>query len=495
MNTIILILILLTFLAGFYIYTTQRLDVHLNVISPTPVASHHIVSTSSHSSTPISFGSPTMSAVNNNLVPVTSSPVSYMPTTSSAPVTSSPVSYMPTTSSGPVASSPSSFDGTPSSISSSPVSSSSAIVTGSSMTTSSSQTPSSTSSSSTTFKAPPIDAGVVVTGSGVNELSTPSASSYSSSMSPPTMTPSSVTSVSKMGSSTTVTTSQEGLQNKNEKTAKCPNILVKSGEYLLLYNTTDTHYEMPVMFNNLDEYGNYIKAQRANGIYCPVLHLQQENNAQGQDVFRIKSTPFNDHYNEPFSDLIGQTIPSPSASNGGLMFPPSTVAQLSTNTSTFPFFNIEGFDGGMGSPAHVSSPVQSPASTPVPIPVATMPPSNTPPQNQEGSSSTTQTKLYPGFDPYGFDVGKFKELDKIHESTAAPPLSDNPMDPNWGGTEYTKEAVNSGKYIENSVYPVTYSMPGGVQFYPGLYQTYPDPPNFVKPVGGATPPFLASKTK
>jgi len=298
---------------------------------------------------------------------------------------------------------------------------------------------------------------------------------------------------------------------------------------LLLYNTTDTNYEMPVMFNNLDEYGNYIKVQRANGVYCPVLYLQQENNTQGQDVFRIKSTPFNDHYNEPFSDFIGQTIPSPTASNGGLnrrifgmgqspitsstvmtlkdengthegvpfviseglIFPPSTVAQLSTNASIFPFFNIEGFDGGIGSPAPVSTRVSAPVSTPV----TAIPPSNTPPQNQEGSSSTPQTKLYPGFDPYGFNVGKFTELDKIHESTAAPPLSDNPMDPNWGGTEYTKEAVNSGKYIENNVYPVTYSMPGGVQFYPGLYQTYPDPPNFVKPVGGAVPPFLPTKTK
>lgn len=504
MNTIILILILLTFLAGFYIYTTQRLDVHLNVIAPTPVASHHIVS----ASTPISFGSPTMAQVNiNNLVPVSSTPVSssnmnvsapiastpvsYIPTPSSAPVASSPFSFTTMSNSVPVASSPSSLSETPTTISSPPITSSNTIATGSnSMTTSSSQVPSSVSSS-TSFKPPPIDPGVVVTGSGVNELSTPSASSYSPSKSTPSMTPSSITSVSKQASSTTVTTSQEGLQNKNEKTAKCPNILVKSGEYLLLYNTTDTHYEMPVMFNNLDEYGNYIKAQRANGVYCPVLHLQQENNAQGQDVFRIKSTPFNDHYNEPFSDFIGQTIPSPTASNGGLMFPPSTVAQLSTNTSTFPFFNIEGFDGGMGSPAPVSTPVTAPVSTPV----TAIPSSNTPPQNQEGSSSTHQTKLYPGFDPYGFNVGKFTELDKIHESTAAPPLSDNPMDPNWGGTEYTKEAVNSGKYIENNVYPVTYSMPGGVQFYPGLYQTYPDPPNFVKPVGGAVPPFLPTKTK
>jgi hypothetical protein len=88
---------------------------------------------------------------------------------------------------------------------------------------------------------------------------------------------------------------------------------------------------------------------------------------------------------------------------------------------------------------------------------------------------------------------QYKKLDKVHDSTSASPMSDNPMDPNWGGTEYTKGAVDSGKYIENNVYPVTYSMPGGVQFYPGLHKTYPDPPNFVKPVGGTTPPFLPRK--
>jgi hypothetical protein len=97
---------------------------------------------------------------------------------------------------------------------------------------------------------------------------------------------------------------------------------------------------------------------------------------------------------------------------------------------------------------------------------------------------------YPPFDPLGLKIGKYTDLDKIHESTAAPPLSDNPMDPNWGGTMYTKDAVDSGKYIENNVYPVSYSMPGGVQFYPGLHQTYPDPPNYTKTVGGAVPPFL-----
>lgn len=490
MQAIILILILLAFLAGFYIYTTQRLDVQLNIIAPSPVSSQ-----------------------TNIVVPTPAKPPSASPI--SSPAVGSPISLTPTNNLVPVANSPS-VAGTPATFYTS--ANSVAVITGASgtftpdpvfgSTPASTSTPasnydskttssaSSTTSISSTYNINPVYSDVVITGSGKNEIGTPASSRFPSltpSISSPTSggSPSQTTTVTRVAGVTTRTAgSAEGLQNIDEKTARCPNILVKSGEYLLLYNTTDTHNEMPVMFNNLDEYGNYIKAQRAKGMYCPVLHLQQENNAQGQDVFRIKSTPFNDYYNEPFSDLVGQTIPFKMTDK--MVFPPATVAQLSTNTSTFPFFNIEGFDGGMGSPSSVpvSTPEPAIVGAPALTPIPSLPPSNTPPQNESNSKNS----LYSGFDPYGFDVGKYKKLDKVHDSTSASPMSDNPMDPNWGGTEYTKGAVDSGKYIENNVYPVTYSMPGGVQFYPGLHKTYPDPPNFVKPVGGTTPPFLPSKT-
>jgi hypothetical protein len=284
---------------------------------------------------------------------------------------------------------------------------------------------------------------------------------------------------------------KEGLQPITDKTAKCPNILVKSGEYLLLYNTTDTHDEMPVMFNNLDEYANYIQKQREKGIRCPVLFLQKENDVQGKDVFRIKSTPFNDIYNEPFADYVGMTI-TPSA-NGTLSFPPASVSQLSTNVSTYPFYNIEAFEGGMGTPASFNN------TTPGSVPSAAFPASEMkalPKAKDEekidykiNNSKIYDRDMYPGFDAYGIGVGKYTDLDKLHDSTSSTTMSDNPMDPNWGGTQYTKDAVDSGKYIENNVYPVNFSMPGGVQFYPGLHKTYPDPPNFVEKVGGPTPPY------
>jgi hypothetical protein len=58
---------------------------------------------------------------------------------------------------------------------------------------------------------------------------------------------------------------------------------------------------------------------------------------------------------------------------------------------------------------------------------------------------------YAGFDPTGLYIGRYTDLDKIHDSTEMMPISDNPMDPNWGGVIYTHDVVKSGKYSDNEV--------------------------------------------
>jgi hypothetical protein len=76
--------------------------------------------------------------------------------------------------------------------------------------------------------------------------------------------------------------------------SSCPNLLIQKGNVLLLYNTTQPISEgiNPIPFFNLDEYINYIDIQRNQGNTCPVLFLQQENNAQGEDVLRMRPSPF-----------------------------------------------------------------------------------------------------------------------------------------------------------------------------------------------------------
>jgi hypothetical protein len=57
--------------------------------------------------------------------------------------------------------------------------------------------------------------------------------------------------------------------------------------------------------------------------------------------------------------------------------------------------------------------------------------------------------LYPGYDPMNQDIGVETPLDKIFTSYG--PVSDNPMDANWGGVSYTNTAIQSGKYDEDNV--------------------------------------------
>ena len=161
----------------------------------------------------------------------------------------------------------------------------------------------------------------------------------------------------------------------------CPNVLLRRGNRLLLYNTylpeSDTN---PLPFQNLDEYTNYIEIQRNKGYRCPVLYLQEENDAQGKDIYRIRPSPFS-------------------------------------------------LEGGL--------PPEMP--NPRPIMDATR---DNPPFN---------TNLYNGFDPYNQDIGVYTDLDKIHDSTRQTPVSDNPMDTNWGGVTHSQEMIDLGKYAENTV--------------------------------------------
>ena len=166
-------------------------------------------------------------------------------------------------------------------------------------------------------------------------------------------------------------------------TIDCPDLLIKSGNSLLLFNSKlpKVPGTNPLPFYSLEEYTNYLEDQRSKGIHCPVLFVQEENNTQGKNVFRVRPDVF-----------------SPQA---GL-----PIAQ--------------------------------------PIPVTDASREHAPWNNNQ----------YQGFDPTGQNVGQYTTLDALHNSTfQGKPLSENPMDGNWGGVIYTKQAVDSGKYKENEVVP------------------------------------------
>lgn len=75
---------------------------------------------------------------------------------------------------------------------------------------------------------------------------------------------------------------------------ECPDLLVQKNDRLLLYftNKPKEDGQNPLPFFSLDEYINYLEIQRNKGIKCPVLFLRQENDAQGNDVYRMRPSPF-----------------------------------------------------------------------------------------------------------------------------------------------------------------------------------------------------------
>jgi hypothetical protein len=173
----------------------------------------------------------------------------------------------------------------------------------------------------------------------------------------------------------------------------CPNILVKDGNDILLYNTEAPRKEgeNPLKFKDLDDYSEYLEEQYKNGVNCPVLFLQKESDVQNNDVYRIRQSPF---YIE-----------------GGLPALPMEIHDNSVPLKVVDASRENGYNTGM----------------------------------------------YAGFDPYGFDIGRYTELDVVHDSTSKTASgSINPADPNWLGVISTQKAVDDGVFKENEVVKAIY---------------------------------------
>jgi hypothetical protein len=203
---------------------------------------------------------------------------------------------------------------------------------------------------------------------------------------------------------------EEGMKDNNDGDNKtvCGSALIKRGGKLLLFIDPKDPDEIPIEFESLDDYINYLEEQKAKGIECPVLFMQQENDTQGNDVYRIRPSPINQQ--------------------GGMQ--PIDVAPIKdANRLNYPY----------------------------------------------------NSNQYPGFDPLGLQIGVYNELDQIHDSTGTIPISDSPMDPNWGGAEHTRNIVEGGKYSDNVVEKPLYFKPKTV-FLPDTFGKK-NPPSYTPSTG------------
>ena len=171
----------------------------------------------------------------------------------------------------------------------------------------------------------------------------------------------------------------------------CPNVLLKEGQFIYLYNSKKAQIPgvNPLRFNNLEEYSEFLNWQRSQGIRCPVLFLQQLEDAQGQTSFQIRPSVFDQQ--------------------GGL--PPSLANATKDNKGE----ETKLYDASRDDPKF----------------------------NQND---------YAGFDPQNQYIGLNTPLDKMFNEKEEDLKSDNPMDSNWAGGAYSKQQVKDGKYADREVY-------------------------------------------
>ena len=316
--------------------------------------------------------------------------------------------------------------------------------------------------------------------------------------------------------SITVNSVKQSIQSPAADPKSCPNLLVRRGNQLFMYNKNAPEEPgvNPIIFNNLDDYIYYVKVQRYKyGNDCPVLYLQEENDAQGNNVYRVRPGPFDTQggmqvtQGFPNGMVLPQLPTTYSADATIAALPPNYMAANLENVggNAIPLNNVytqgqaisfptpeANVTGSM--PTTFQSNLQSnqmidPNTGLAPVLTGVAPSNNgfytgsapMPVSNAAGPSAFNQSPThavhqyldasrenppfnqneYAGFDPSNQYNGMYTNLDVIHNSTiSANPdvgLSDNPMDANWGGVQFTRSQVNSGKYDDNIVTKPIYS--------------------------------------
>ena len=231
----------------------------------------------------------------------------------------------------------------------------------------------------------------------------------------------------------------------NDNANLCPTLLIKRGNKIMLFNKNipEAQGENPIFFNNLSEYKEYIKLQR--DLYnqnCPILFLQEEENAQGDNVYRLRKTEGTTTNIDPLmlssvNDYFKnntQTMPKFTPPQGPNAFnkpPPNNSIHLAN-------YGVVMNEPNVNNMTSAQQPMV--------------------PYVDANRSNAPFNQGFYGFDPHNQYVGKRTVLDDIHDSTQTQNptgLSDNPMDTNWGGATFTEEQINLGKYSDYEVQPPT----------------------------------------
>jgi hypothetical protein len=206
----------------------------------------------------------------------------------------------------------------------------------------------------------------------------------------------------------------EGFEN-GTSSSECPNLLIQNGQTIYLYNNSKplNPGENPIEFSSLEQYVNYIGKQRMLGVNCPVLYLQKTMNAQGEDVYKVRSTP---------EDPMGGVPPPPPASSSSP--PTSSYSTDSSLLQSSPSSNQD---------IYMDNLTQSIADNLSVNQIQNI--------NRLEMTKSVLSKA-PVCCPTQMDAIKPVEVDG---KTA------DPMTPNWGGPTFSQNLINQGYYAGNEV--------------------------------------------
>ena len=174
---------------------------------------------------------------------------------------------------------------------------------------------------------------------------------------------------------------------------RCPNMLIEKDGAYYLYNSNLAVVPgvNPIQFKNLEDYSEFIEWQNSQNISCPVLYLQYSTDTQNNELIQVKPSIFENQ--------------------GGL---PSIQRDPLTKDSEKYIEENKILDATLDN-------------------------------NNEFNKNS-----YQGIDVQNQDIGLDNPIDKMFNSTDT--KSVNPMDPNWGGKQYTEKAVDNCEFKDRYVY-------------------------------------------
>ena len=196
-------------------------------------------------------------------------------------------------------------------------------------------------------------------------------------------------------------TFNEGFTENFSKNVRCPNLLIQKGSRFYLYNSKLANVPgvNPIEFDNLEDYSEFLDWQRSQNIRCPVLYLQETYNAQGNKVYKTRPSVYEPQAGLPPSNESSKMIME---SNLGIpdvpVYPNPTLLVDATR--------------------------------------------NDPPYNENS---------YPAHDQTDYYIGTTTPLDVMDIEAEKAKISPDPMNPNWGGADYTQSLVDKGYYKDNEV--------------------------------------------